>query len=212
MSAATASQVLPVYVPQQASGRVVDILSDGSVVVESEGLGWQCRRAASCLLMPESGDTVLFARSDDEKLWLLAVLERSCPEHQAQISVKGGLSISTSGGALTLNSEQQLVMNSHSLQIKSAQGECAIGTLEFQGDEVNANIRIGRWIGDRCESVWHTVTHLSQLLFRQVKQTEHVRAGQLDYQAQDYLRMHARSTLITSEKITKIDSDQIHVG
>ncbi len=212
MSTALSSHALPVYMPQQASGRVADILSDGSIVVENEGLGWHCRQAASCLLAPEIGDTVLFARSDDEKLWLLAVLERACPEHLAHISIQGDLNISTLGGSLTLNSEQQLALNSHTLQVKSTHGECAIGTMEYRGDEVNARLGIGRWIGERCESVWHTVTHLSQLMFRQVKQTEHVRAGQLDYQAQDYLRLHSRNTLITAENIAKIDSEQIHVG
>jgi hypothetical protein len=39
-----------------------------------------------------------------------------------------------------------------------------------------------------------------------------VRAGQLDYQAEDYARIHARNTLITSKDITKLDSEQIHVG
>lgn len=212
MNTARSSHALPVYMPQQASGRVVDILSDGSMVVESEGLGWHCRRAASCLLTPETGDNVLLARSDDEKLWLLAVLERACPQHSAQISIQGDLNISTQGGSLTLNSELQLALHSHSLQVKSTQGECAIGTLEYRGDEVKAQIGIGRWIGERCESVWHTVTHLSQMMFRQVKQTEHVRAGQLDYQAQDYLRLHSRNTLITAQDIAKIDSEQIHVG
>lgn len=212
MSTAIASRPLPVYLPQQASGQVVDILSNGSIVVESEGLGWHCRQAASCLLAPQTGDKVLFARSDDDQLWLLAVLERACPERQAHIIVKGSLSISTQGGSLTLNSEQQLALHSHTLQVNSTHGECAIGSLEYRGDNVNAHIGIGRWIGERCESVWHTVTHLSQVMFRQVKQTEHVRAGQLDYQAQDYLRLHARNTLITADKIAKIDSDQIHVG
>lgn len=212
MNTACASHTLPVYMPQQVSGKVVDILSNGNIVVESEGLGWHCRQAASCLLTPATGDTVLIARSNDEKLWLLAVLERACPEQLAQINVQGDLRISTLGGSLTLNSEQQLALNSQHLQVKSAHGECAIGALQYQGDEVTARIGIGRWVGERCESVWHTVTHLSQLLFRQVKQTEHVRAGQLDYQAQDYLRLHSRNTLITAKEIAKIDSEQIHVG
>lgn len=212
MSTVTTSHALPVYLPQQFSGRVADILSDGSMIVESEGRGWHCRRAASCLLTPEAGDTALLARSSDEKLWLLAVLERGKPQQAAQIVVEGDLNIATRGGSLTLNSERQLALESHRLQVKSSQGDCSIGNLEYRGDELNARVTLSRWIGERCESVWHTLTQLSEVIFRQVSKTEHVRAGQLDYQAEDYARLHARSTLITSETITKIDSEQIHVG
>ncbi|MBW7983724.1 DUF3540 domain-containing protein [Enterobacillus tribolii] len=211
MTNALLSPTLPLNLPLQTSGRVADILSDGSLIVESAGRGWHCRRAASCLLTPESGDVVLLARSDDDKLWLLAVLERAQPELTAQLSVNGDLAISARGG-LTLSGERQLALDSQTLRVTADDGECAIRHLAFQSDEVSARVRIGRWLGDRCESVWHTLTQISQLSFRQVKQTEHVRAGQLDYQAEDYARLHARSTLITADTITKIDSEQIHVG
>lgn len=212
MSTATTSHALPVYLPQQFSGQVANILSDGSMVVESEGRGWHCRRAASCLLTPEAGDIALIARSSDEKLWLLAVLERAKPQQAAQIMVDGDLNIATRGGSLTLNSERQLALKSHQLQVNSAHGDCSIGNLEYRGDELSARVTLSRWLGDRCESVWQTLTQLSDVVFRQVRKTEHVRAGQIDYQAEDYARLHARSTMITSETITKIDSEQIHVG
>ncbi|AHG20959.1 hypothetical protein Z042_16115 [Chania multitudinisentens RB-25] len=212
MNTVTSSQVLPVYSPPQFSGQVVDILFDGSLIVESAGRGWHCRRAASCLLTPETGDIALLARSDDEKLWLLAVLERAQPQQVAQISVTGDLNIATLGGSLTLSSERQLALESQRLQVKSAHGDCTIGNLAYHGEELSARVTLSRWVGERCESVWHTLTQLSTVIFRQVSKTEHVRAGQLDYQAEDYARLHARSTLITSETITKIDSEQIHVG
>lgn len=212
MSTVTTPHALPVYLPQQFSGRVADVLSDGSMIVASEGRGWQCRRAASCLLTPEAGDTVLLARSSDEKLWLLAVLERATPQQAVQIIVDGDLNIATRGGSLTLNSECQLALASQRLQVQSTHGDCRIGNLEYRGDELNARVTLSRWVGERCESVWHTLTQLSEAVFRQVRKTEHVRVGQLDYQAEDYARLHARNTLITAENIAKIDSDQIHVG
>ncbi|NDJ56385.1 DUF3540 domain-containing protein [Enterobacteriaceae bacterium 4M9] len=212
MNTAHASHALPVHLPQQSSGQVVDISPNGNVVVESNGLGWTCRRAASCLLTPELGDTVLIVQSDNDTLWLLAVLERASPENLSHIGVNGSLCISTIGGSLTLESERQLALSGQDLQMTAERGRCAIDTLEFEGEEVSARVGIGRWVGNRCESVWQTVTQLSQTLFRQVKQTEHVRAGQLDYQAEDYLRLHARNTLISAKDITRIDSEQIHVG
>lgn len=212
MTSAQVSPVLPLDLPLQTSGRVANILSDGSIVVESAGRGWHCRRAASCLLTPENGDVVLLARSDDDKLWLLAVLERAQPELTAQLSVNGDLAIAARGGSLSLHGERQLALESQTLRLKANAGECCIGNLDYQGDEISARVSVGRWVGERCESIWHTLTQISQLTLRQVKQTEHVRAGQLDYQAQDYARLHSRSTLISADAIAKIDSEQIHVG
>lgn len=212
MTSALLSPSLPLDLPLQTSGRVADILSDGSIIVECAGRGWRCRKAASCLLVPENGDVVLLARSGNEKLWLLAVLERASPAHASELSVDGDLAISARGGSLSLSGDQNLALDGRTLRVKANDGECSIGNLDYQGGEISARVRVSRWIGNRCESVWHTLTQISQLAFRQVKQTEHVRAGQLDYQAQDYMRLHARSTLISSDTITKIDSDQIHMG
>ena len=61
MSVANTTRAVNITPPQQAAGRVVNLLPDGSPVVECEGRGWHCRRAASCLLTPALGDNVLVA-------------------------------------------------------------------------------------------------------------------------------------------------------
>jgi len=53
MTSAVNSYTLPIEPPQQAAGQVVNLLSDGTMMVECEGRGWHCRRAASCLMTPE---------------------------------------------------------------------------------------------------------------------------------------------------------------
>ncbi|HEK0776097.1 DUF3540 domain-containing protein [Proteus mirabilis] len=212
MSIATLPKTLSTNMPQQSSGYVVNILPDKSIIVDVNGLGWHCRRAASCLIMPEIGDIVLLSQPVNDTLWLLAVLEKATQKPQTEIAIQGDLTISTQGGSLILNSEQTLEMRSNTLQITTIQAQYAIEKLTYQGDEIDVHVGVNRWIGERYESVWHTTTQLSQLSFRRVENTEHLRAGQLDYQAQDYLRLHSHNTLITAEKITKIDSEQIHVG
>ncbi|RTG55166.1 DUF3540 domain-containing protein, partial [Serratia marcescens] len=53
MSVANTTRAVNIAPPQQAAGQVVNLLPDGSLVVECEGRGWHCRRAASCLLTPD---------------------------------------------------------------------------------------------------------------------------------------------------------------
>lgn len=196
-------QLLMAAIPSgQFSAQVTHCFEDDSLMVESEGRGWHCRRAVSCVIAPQAGDTVLISAVDNQ-MWLLAVLERQNPASAAELSVQGDLHIA-SQGALSLSSE--------ALNINAAKGECHISEMNYSGDKISAWVSLSRIVGKRAESVWQTVTQISQQLFRTTRQMEHVRAGQLDMKAEDYLRMHAQNTVITSKAITKVDSEQIHMG
>ena len=196
------NQLLMAAIPAgQFSAQVTHCFDDGSLMVESEGRGWHCRRAVSCVIAPQPGDTVLNSAVDSQ-MWLLAVLERVNP-NAAELSVPGDLHIS-SQGALSLSSD--------ALKINAAKGDCHISEMNYSGEKIAAWVTLSRIVGKRAESVWQTVTQISQQLFRTTRQTEHVRAGQLDMKAEDYLRLHAENTVITSKAITKVDSEQIHMG
>lgn len=187
--------------PLQSAGTVTHCFADGSLSVESEGRGWHCQRAASCVIAPQAGDRVLIAGVDNQ-VWLLAVLERANPA-AAELSVPGDLHIRSSG---------ELSLSSEALRVSAGQGDCHISEMNYSGDKLSAWVSLTRTVGKRAESVWQTVTQVSQNLFRQTRNTEQVRAGQLDIRADDYARLHAHNTVITSKAITKVDSEQIHMG
>lgn len=187
--------------PAHAAGTVTHCFADGSMTVESEGRGWHCRRAASCLLVPQVGDRVLMS-SVDNQIWLLAVLERD-ESRQAELSLAGDLHIHSAG---------ELSLSSQRLRVNAGEGDCHINEMKYSGDKLAAWVTLSRIVGKRAESVWQTVTQISDYLLRTTRQTEHVRAGQLDMKAEDYARLHAHNTVITSKAITKVDSEQIHMG
>lgn len=187
--------------PMQATGVVTHSFADGSLTVESEGRGWHCRRAASCLIVPHAGDTVMIASADNQ-IWLLAVLESVNPQ-RAEVSVPGDLHILSAG---------ELSLSGMALRVSAKQGDCHISEMNYSGDKLSAWVNLSRIVGKRAESVWQTVTQISHNLLRMTRQTEQVRAGQLDMKAEDYARLHAHNTVITSKAITKVDSEQIHMG
>ncbi len=196
--------------PHQAVGQVVNILPDGFFIVRHRQRGWQCRLAASCLLQPEMGDDVLIA-GDRTQLWLLAVLTRADSHRASLLSVPGDLTLAPQG-ALTLHSGQSLRLTGPELAIEAERGTCDINALRYRGQDLSAWIHSVSMVGHCLESVWHSLVQISHRLVRKVTQTEHARVGQLDYQAQDYARIHGQNVLITSEAVTKIDSEQIHLG
>lgn len=196
--------------PSQAVGRVVDILPDDYFIVRHDRLGWQCRLAASCLLRPQTGDDVLIA-GDHSRLWLLAVLERADSSSPCCLAVKGDLHIAA-GGALALKGETRLALAAPQLGIEAERGECRIERMRYHGRSLSACVDIVCMVGKRFESVCQTLVHISHRWLRKVTQTEHARVGQLDYQAEDYARLHGQNVMITAEAITRIDAEQIHMG
>lgn len=187
--------------PVQTAGIVTHSFADGSLTIECEGRGWHCRRAASCVIVPQIGDTVLVT-SVEHQIWLLAVLERA-DEHKAELSVPGDLHISSVG---------ELSLSSGALRISAEQGDCHINDMNYSGEKISTWVSLSRIVGKRAESVWQTVTQISHNLLRTTRNTEQVRAGQIDMKAEDYVRLHASNTVITSKAITKVDSEQIHMG
>ncbi|HEI8868147.1 DUF3540 domain-containing protein [Serratia sp. AKBS12] len=187
--------------PLQSAGVVTHCFSNGSLSVESEGRGWHCQRAASCVIAPQAGDRVLIAGVDNQ-VWLLAVLERA-NSTAAELSVPGDLHIRSAG---------EISLSSETLRVSASQGDCHINDMQYSGDKLSAWVSLSRTVGKHAESVWQTITQVSHNLLRTTRQTEQVRAGQLDMQADGYARLHAQNTVITSTAITKVDAEQIHMG
>ncbi|WP_237386334.1 DUF3540 domain-containing protein [Xenorhabdus sp. Sc-CR9] len=201
-SYALSSYTLATEPLQQIAGQVINILQDGSLMVESKNRGWHCRRAVSCLLTPAMGDTVLIIKTD-EQLWVLAILERAKQQNAAEINIPGDLSITAQGN---------LDLNSNGLNITADNGNCHVNEMQYSGQSLSAWVSMTRIVGNQFESVWQTITQLSNRLFRHTRQTEQVQAGQLDVQAENYVRLHAQNTVISAKAITKIDAEQIHIG
>lgn len=202
MNHAEKTVALPLELPLQAEGQVVGLEPDGSVQVVSHGRRWHCPRAASCLLTPQLHDQVLLCRATDQ-MWLLAILVRAEPQQAAQLHCEGELTISAS---------RKLNLSSPALQLNAERGDCDIKQLNYRGESASVWISLSRLFGKRCESVWESVSQISQRLMRRTHDIEQVRAGQLDIKTSQLTRLHAPTTFISSKTLTRIDGKQIHMG
>jgi Protein of unknown function (DUF3540) len=48
--------------------------------------------------------------------------------------------------------------------------------------------------------------------YREVEETDQVKAGQIDYTADTSLQLHAKYALVTADQLVKMDAEQIHIG
>jgi len=202
----------------QLLGTVSRELDNGMFLVECEGQTWRCRRAASCLLKPEAGDTVLLA-GDSTRVFLLAVIEQA-DAAIARIEMPGDVLLSAAQGNVTVHSTRQvclqgengLTMQTDQLALRARQGDCVVDEMQYTGRELKGTVGVVRLIGRLCETVVDRVMQISRNAFRMVEQTDQARVGHLDYEAGEVARIHAKTTMVTGEKLAKIDAAQIHVG
>jgi hypothetical protein len=87
-----------------------------------------------------------------------------------------------------------------------------IADMDYRGAEVRVTTLVARFVGRTLETVLDRLSVLTRSSFRLTEEVEQVRAGQIDMQAKETLRLHARNTLVTSKALVKVDAEQIHMG
>ncbi|ADU37104.1 DUF3540 domain-containing protein [Variovorax paradoxus] len=202
-----------------ALGIVTAILPGGIHSVDSDGRVLRCLRAASCLLRPEIGDTVLVSGPDAQRLYLTAVAEQA-DAGAAHIEVAGDLTLASQRGAVRLQGAtelqlcgpQALRMDTAQLHLNAQAAECQVGHMSYQGVEARATVLNMRIVGRVYEAVVDRLVQLSKSAFRMTEGVDQVHAGQIDYKASEMARVHGRNTVVTAQDLIKADAKQIHMG
>ncbi|MDH6594320.1 hypothetical protein M2165_004209 [Variovorax sp. TBS-050B] len=196
-----------------AIGVVVQALADDVFIVEPQAGGerWRCMRAASCLLQPGVGDTVLVAGPQRDHVYLIAVVTQADPAH-AQLVVNGDLTLRTRQGGIAIEAGTRLALRSPELALQAQKAQVEIADMDYRGAEVRVTTLVARFVGRTLETVLDRLSVLARSTFRMTEEVEQVRAGQIDMQARETLRLHAKNTLVTSKAIVKVDAEQIHMG
>jgi hypothetical protein len=196
-----------------ALGSIVRVLEDGRCIVEPQDGGerWQCPRAASCLLSPGVGDTVLVAGPQRDHVYLIAVITQA-DTGRAELVVDGDVTLRSRHGSVALQAQTRLAMAAPALSLHAQKALLDVGDMDYRGAEVRVTTLVARFVGRTCEAVLDRLSVLTRSSFRLTEEVEQVRAGQIDYQATETMRLHAKNTLVTSKALVKVDADQIHMG
>ena len=217
MSNAAKVEVFPRYDPVHLLACVHSIHPDGSYSVDVDGYLWTCQRAASCLLMPQLGDTVLISGPNAEQVYLIAVIKQSSPTHSL-IQIQGELELEATQlsfktqEVLSLRSQDALVMQSEQVQLATDQAQFLVNDMQYVGKQVHSQIGIVRLLGKVYESIVDRLSFMSKDSFKVTENVEHNRAGTLDIQAEQSARIHANYTMLTGKDLVKVDAKQIHMG
>ncbi|NVM89628.1 hypothetical protein FHT32_003285 [Variovorax sp. SG517] len=202
-----------------ALGTVTSVLPGGLYSVDSDGRLLRCQRAASCLLRPEIGDLVLVSGPDANRLYLTAVAEQA-DANTSRLDVNGDLTLASERGSVRVESAAELSlkggtslrMASEKLEIDAAAADCSVSQLAYRGEEVQVTALGIRVIGRVYEAIVDRLVHLSKTAFRMTDGIDQVRAGHIDYHAEEMARLHGKNTVVTAQDLIKTDASQIHMG
>lgn len=219
MKSAAANRQFPVYDPVHLIGAVTRREPDGSFAVDCDGRVWHARLAASCLLVPQTGDQVLISGPDATRVYLIAVIEQADPG-LARLETAGDMVLRSRGGSVSLESQQgvslagqqSVSIDTATLTLQAREAHLVADRMKYLGTDVNATVASTRLIGKTYEAIMDRLSFLSRVTFRAAEEVEHVRAGSLDYRADKSARLHASYTMVTGENLVKVDAKQIHVG
>jgi hypothetical protein len=207
-------------VPVQLVGRLVSTLPDGQLGVEGEdGTLWSCRRAASCLLKPEPGDTVLLSGPDRLRVYLIAVIEQA-DTSMSRIDVPGSRSLAANAGTVSIESTADLSLRSGGTldmqgaqwALKADQAQCHVADMRYTGQSVDGTVGRLRLVGKVFETVAERMVQMARSALRLVDETDQIRAGHLDIRAQESMSMHGKHVIMTGKELMKVDAAQIHMG
>jgi hypothetical protein len=189
------------------------------LVVHTDAAVYKARRATSCLLEPLVGDKVLLVTDMENGDYVLAVLERDAGR-MSTLSLPGDAQIKLETGRLAVSardgigmaSAREIAMQSASLKVEALKGDVTVHDLSLVGEAWRSCVDRVKSVGRSFDSILERCHQRVARSYRVVDEMDQVKAGQMDYQADTSLQMHAKYTLMTADELVKLDGEQIHLG
>lgn len=196
--------------------KVVDAGEDICRLAGAAG-GFTARRAASCLLLPAAGDTVLAAEVAGN-LWILAVLTRG--DSPAVIPLPADSTLKVASGGLTLSVQDELILAAGrqlsavapEVSLQAARASLGLGVLQLTAGLVEATVDQVKSVVEFLDTVAQRVRLKAGSVHRQVEDLEHLQAGQVNYAVKGVLNLHGKHAVMSALSEVRIDGERIHLG
>src|SRR5690606_38257269 len=108
---------------------------------------WRVQRAASCLLAPGVGDTVLISGPVPQQTYLIAIIHQARPD-TARLEIQGSMVIACpqgdislqAGRTVALQGNEGLALDTTALRMRADKAECTVGELDYIGTGARVSV------------------------------------------------------------------------
>jgi alanyl-tRNA synthetase len=203
----------------QEIGRVTGTREGGLFGVRTEAGEYRAKRAVSCLIEPEVGDTVALLTTEAGVCYVTAVLEREAGA-TGRIVVDGDLEIQLPAGQFTVAAQEgvnllaakEVSVVAGTLRVNAREGNMVIERLSLLGSFASAELEKIKVVAGSLDQVLDRFSQRVKRSFRKVEELDQVKAENMDYAAKSSMSFHAQNALVTAEELVKVDGEQIHFG
>jgi hypothetical protein len=176
------------------------------------------RRAASCLLEPAAGDSVLAVQTSQGNWYVLSVLTRG--DTPSVVSVPADSVIRSDQGSLTLAAQASLALaggervsiTTTALEVQAEQARASFSMLSMTAGLIEATATRVRNVAELFETFADCIRQRAGSMYREVKDIDHLKAGQVFYKAETVLNMRGKHSVLSAEGEVKIDGTRVHLG
>ena len=198
--------------PAQGTARVVRMDADDAHLLLHAGDGLKravC--AASCMLVPQPGDTVAWLAAGEEgACYVIAVLERD-EGVASTVSLPPDAVIKSKAGKLELQAES-LTLRSRELSVEAERACLSADQVVGVGTRASWSFGVLRVTAELVETFAERLLQFSRWSKRLVDGPDQVRSRQIDWRAEHSMQLQSQVIIADAEKLLKADGDQIHLG
>lgn len=191
------------------TGTITQTAADGLLVDLGEG-PLPARRAASCLLAPEAGDTVLVSALPEGRRYVLAVLERAC-HAPATLPFPDGVRVE-SGAEVFITAADAIALSSATTHVTAADLQVDATKIECRTSLVAVLAHTVRTMGEQLETIWARCIARLGSSVRLVQEHDETQAASVRVLTETSHVIQAETIVHSAEKSVKIDGDPIHLA
>lgn len=189
------------------------------VTVETRSGAFECRRAASCALVPAPGDVVLLAVPQSGYLYVLAVLSRHDEDAPQRWRVEPGLKVESEGevsifglDGVAVTSPERIEMTTKQLEVSAVDASIQADRLGVSGRFIQTYAGAVKGVLGALDTVIDRVSSRVKESYRYVDELDLTRAKQIDTRAENTMTLRAKNAFVAAKDLVKVDGEQIHLG
>jgi len=190
------------------------VVEEGDLLCVETSLGrYTALKAASCLVRPRQGDSVLTVFDAEGNCFILSVLRQDQTSGRAnEIIMEGDASLHVRRGGLTISADDEVSVVSDRLSMAARTGHAVFGDCSFLGQSLFAEFGTIKTIAGKVENIFQQLTEKLIDAFRFVKDHEEIQTGSTRYLVDTNLTMHSKNAMHVAEEIVTINAGQVHLG
>jgi len=189
---------------------VEDPAGDPHLFLDPPTDGASVMLAVSCLLTPETGDTVLIAPLGGRCV-ILAVIDRQ-PGTAARLAVPGTDAVSLEAPDLSLTASRSLSVRSSTVSVDSEAADLRVTRTKLIGRTVLAVARTLETVSDTLRNVARQMTVRTDERVTAIAGTDSYKAGQQVSDVETVQINTSKQTVIVGEEDVRLDAKRITMG